>query len=236
VLPAGPPPLMLPPGLVSLAHLPSDHPAAHYICGRGYDVGYLSAVWELASTSLCDPQRIAFPIYATSPPFANLANVEPTNFVLAGWQARAIEPIPEHVPKYIFPPGMQKSRLLYGLRHALNTTSPVIVCEGATDVWRVGPGAVAILGSSMSEQQRQLLLHYFAGRPIVVLLDADAQQHAEQLRQQLAAGRLHVASGDNRIVIARLPAHRKDPGEATREEIAAAIGEALSPRPLTNSL
>jgi DNA primase len=91
---------------------------------------------------------------------------------------------------------MQKSHLLYGLPQALGTTGPVYLCEGPTDVWRVGPGAVAILGHDLSEHQKMLAMHYFAGRPIVILPDQDAIDAAREIQRRRQPGRgRHVAAG-----------------------------------------
>ncbi len=98
--------------------------------------------------------------------------------VTAGWQARCIGETTDQAPKYLFPRGFQKSKLLYGLPHALRTQGPVVLCEGPTDVWRYGPGAMATFGLHLSRDQRLLLIHHFAGRPIVILPDVGAVEKA----------------------------------------------------------
>ena len=108
---------------------------------------------------------------------------------------------------------------------AKQTDGPVVVVEGPTDVWRFGPGAVAMFGKQPSGHQRDLLRRHFPGRPIVVLLDVDAQADARQIQQQLATARPGVI--DRHVVIGQLPPGRDDPGDCTREELQAAIDQAL---------
>jgi hypothetical protein len=68
-------------------------------------------------------------------------------------------------------PGLRKSRLLYN--EDLARQQPlVLVCEGVTDVCRVGPAEVALFGKSASRQQLLRSAHTFAAqvyprRPLV---------------------------------------------------------------------
>ena len=154
--------------------------------------------------------------------------------VLAGWQTRlipGIEPAIAADAKYLSAAGMQKSELLYGLPQALAVTGPVVVMEGATDVWRYGPGAVALFGKSLSRTQELLLTHYFVGRPIVVMLDPDAAGEAVAVQKKLRQLRATLP-GDNRVVLGQVPLGRDDPGACTRDELVNAVTTALSVSPL----
>jgi hypothetical protein len=198
--PSLPPPVMtLPDGLTPIIDLADTHAAVTYLRDRGFDPRELSSTWEVYHVNGWMPvaaNRILFPMYRPSPMFWVPGQGEPMQLVLAGWQARTIGPVPSNTPKYIFPAGMQKSHLLYGLPQALGTTGPVYLCEGPTDVWRVGPGAVAILGHDLSEHQKMLAMHYFAGRPIVILPDQDAIDAAREIQRRRQPGRgRHVAAG-----------------------------------------
>jgi DNA primase len=75
-------------------------------------------------------------------------------------------------PRYRFPAGFRKSGELYNL-HRCQLGSVVLV-EGFFDVLNVvkaGFDAVALMGVSMSKQQRALLLSHFS--EVVLLLDGD---------------------------------------------------------------
>jgi DNA primase len=121
---------------------------------------------------------------------------------------------------------MEKSKLLYGLHLALSMTGPVWICEGLTDCWKVGPGATAVFGKTLSSFQKQLLVYHFVSRPIVLLLDSDAHKEADEICQQLQRAR-GLSEGDRRVVVADLPAGRNDPAECTQEEIVQATDRAL---------
>jgi DNA primase len=139
---------------------------------------------------------------------------------LAGWQARFVGDCPDSVPKYLSCKGMKKSQLLYGLPAALGSQRAVVVCEGPTDVWRLGPGAVALFGKDMSLPQQQLLDRFLPGRPVVVFLDRDAQDNAQELQRTLLnRGRVTVLAG--------LPEGRDDVGDCTSEEAWQQVGLAL---------
>jgi len=214
-----PQPIAAPEGLTPVDQLPADHPAAQYLSQRGFDLGELCRVWGVCWVHACNNTRpnatgrIAFPIFRPEPLFSTAVDAET---VLVGWQARIVPGIrPAAAPdaKYLSAAGMQKSSLLYGLPQAKQSTGPVVIVEGPTDVWRYGPGAVALLGKDLSTTQRALLLHHFASRHIVVMLDADAQEAAVKIQRDL-----QTARGGDSVVIARLPEGR-DPADLPRAEI-----------------
>ena len=139
---------------------------------------------------------------------------------LAGWQARYVGDCPPEVPKYLSCKGMRKSQLLYGLPEARSRSGPVVIVEGPTDVWRLGPGAVALFGKDMSLPQRQLLDQHLPGRHVVVMLDRDAQDNAAELQRTLLnRGRVAVLAG--------LPDGRDDVGDCTSQEAWQQVGLAL---------
>lgn len=74
---------------------------------------------------------------------------------------------------------------LYGL-HAAPQSLPLLVVEGPANVWRMGAGAVATYGTSVTTAQRDLLRRHRAG--VVVAFDPEekAQEQAESLANQLA--------------------------------------------------
>ena len=143
------PPATLPPHQ-TLKSLPREHPARRYLRERNFDAQELVELWDVAyceeNRSTVRPNfwqpRLLIPIYRYG---------LKSGKILAGWQAREIEEN-KSAPKYLTSSGMRRNELLYGLPEARETTGPIVVVEGVTDVWRAGPGAVALFGKSISEK------------------------------------------------------------------------------------
>ncbi|HEY6371073.1 MAG TPA: toprim domain-containing protein [Candidatus Sulfotelmatobacter sp.] len=82
-------------------------------------------------------------------------------------------------PRYLFPPGFRKSQVVFNLHRAVEFVARqggvAIVVEGFFDCLKVhqaGYGnVVALMGTSMSDRQSELLDTYF--RELVVMLDGD---------------------------------------------------------------
>lgn len=94
---------------------------------------------------------------------------------LVGYAGRAID---ETDPKYLFPSsekGFYKSRLLFNLHRLVGESEqPVVVVEGFFDCMKVhqaGFPSVALLGSSLSDEQAKLLAAHFDRA--ILLLDGD---------------------------------------------------------------
>ena len=88
---------------------------------------------------------------------------------LVGYAGRAVT---ERGPRYRFPRGFQKSSELYNLHRC--TGPSVVPVEGffdALSVVQAGFNAVALMGVTLSEQQRKLLVTRFS--EVVLLLDGD---------------------------------------------------------------
>lgn len=84
--------------------------------------------------------------------------------------------------RYKLPPNFPKSEVLFGLREAPDGTDgkPLIVVEGPFDCFSLCqagyPATVALLGSSLSDAQAEILSEL--GRPICLMFDGDeAGQH-----------------------------------------------------------
>lgn len=163
--PPGPKP---PPGeLAFISQLPPDHPAVQYLVGQRHFGLDLLDHYRVNLCTKADPQyrmaegRIAVPFFQHGE--------------LMGWQARFIgTPLHEDIPKYYTCPGVKKKLMLYNLDNARDKPF-VVVVEGVTDVWRVGDHAVALLGKEPSRAQQALLATHWPDKPIIILLDADAQ-------------------------------------------------------------
>jgi hypothetical protein len=80
--------------------------------------------------------------------------------------------------------------LLYGEDYARHA---VVICEGTTDAWRIGPGAVATMGLSVTLSQVYRMSR-FPVRVICFDNEPEAQRRAERLAKQLQPlpGETHV--------------------------------------------
>jgi DNA primase len=99
-------------------------------------------------------------------------------------------------PKYRFPAGFRKSQVLFNLDRAIQTDIPnVIVVEGFFDalkVYQAGhPTVVALMGSSFSQRQSELLLRRFA--TVTLMLDGDqAGRRAAKAMAKLLTPKVRV--------------------------------------------
>ena len=107
-------------------------------------------------------------------------------------------------PRYLFPPGFCKSQVVFNLHRAVgNSAGCAIVVEGFFDCLRVHQAGyrnvVALMGVSLSEVQKNLLLDRF--QQLVLMLDGDeagkraGQQLAARLRGQVSLSMAGVPSG-----------------------------------------
>jgi DNA primase len=92
---------------------------------------------------------------------------------LVGYAGRAIH---SDTPRYKFPTGFRKSLVLFNLHRVRGSGSrQAIVVEGFFDCLRVHqagfPQVVALMGSSASAEQQEMLLAHF--QELVVMLDGD---------------------------------------------------------------
>jgi hypothetical protein len=226
-----------------LTDLERTHPACEYVQKRGFVRGELVELWEVGYSTLAFDDyrgRLIIPLTA----FLSRGDDEPdeedtgylcdsglclTDWHHVGFQGRVVGEADERRPKYLTSDGTHKSLLLYGLhRVPEDEPTPIIVCEGPTDVWRAGPGAVAVLGKSISDAQCKLIRSEHPGRDIVVMLDPEAAKEAVKVADRLRAvlGRDLSGIKPGRVVVAELPDDR-DPGDCTRKEIWDAATKAL---------
>jgi hypothetical protein len=208
------------PGVIKLfSELPPDHPSVTYLQSRGYDtveleekfgVGYCESVFDRTYYPLTN--RIFIPIAFKGK--------------LVGWQGRYIgDPVWKecNVQKYFNLRGMSKKDMLYNYDTAKNADVCVVV-EGAADVWRVGPSAVALLGSDMSDNQKKFIQEAFADRPVAIFLDADAADKSVAL-----AAALYPYLGRRVFPVISTS---KDPGSMTRAECWSLINQEIEKRGL----
>jgi len=144
---------------------------------------------EMFGIGYCDTGimsgRIAIPIHDTE-----------NNLV--AYCGRAVDKIE---PKYLFPKGFQKNRVVYNLNRVRNSKSKEIaVVEGFFDVfslWQAGIESVALMGSSMSYTQKHLLSNL--EQRLTLMFDGD---EAGKKGMQTAA---HMLSGNKPLKAIYLP-------------------------------
>lgn len=194
------------------------HRTVEYVRARGFDPAYLSAVFAVG---VCDGSRrypaMAGRIYV--PVFDGERMV--------GWQGRVPFDAPPHpetgkpdwkalgVTKYYNRSGFRKSRYLYGPYHDPGLPF-VILVEGVTDVWRVGPAARAYLGPELSPYQRAAVAHRW-GKPggvVVCMGDGEAQEKNDHQAMMLEH---ELAPLGARVVKVVLPG-KADPGGLTYDQ------------------
>lgn len=178
-----------------ITELPSCHPAVSYLRDeRGYDLDYLVRYFRVGycENSAQYPavsNRIMIPIYMGGK--------------LVGWQARLIGERywkTSSAAKYYDLPGMSKRMVLYN--HDIASQFPfVVIQEGVTDVWSTGPYAMALLGKSISYTQRRMLAFPpFRDKPIVLMLDGDAQEEnrsiTDEMKREHPGGVIEVPLAD----------------------------------------
>jgi DNA primase len=88
-----------------------------------------------------------------------------------------------------------------------------VVVEGVFDAFRVGPRAVALLGSSLSFQQQQMLQNWWGKGAVCLLLDPDAIEDMDRMLQLL--GKKQYRWGAFKV---ELP-DGKDPDDFSREDL-----------------
>ncbi|MCL2648371.1 MAG: hypothetical protein FWD61_15400 [Phycisphaerales bacterium] len=224
-----PPKPELPPDCVLVEQLPLEHPACRYLASRGFDPHAIAKGRELRYCEFREHgiivPRIVIPCFKLVPHPEHMYSQATKE--LAGWQARLIGPPPyEDAPKYRFPKGMEKSRLLYGAEKAIHTTGPVVLVEGTVDVWKVGDHGMALLGKTLSSNQYDRLLRAFSSRPVLVMLDNDAADAAKKIVSSIIVGR-HILDDSAPVLSVSPPPGRKDPGEASSAELRTIITEAM---------
>ena len=164
-----------------------------YLKNRGFDPSSLLPLWDLQGTGPVGTYklRIIAPVYHDNR--------------LVSYIGRDITD--RSAKKYLPCPAEKELRphkqCLYGLD--LVPRDSVVVVEGITDVWRLGPGAVATFGSKFTLAQVNILAQF---KTCHVMYDADAEASADKL-----AGHLSVMGIDVDVLIPET-----DPAELPQEE------------------
>jgi len=145
--------------------LPITNYSAHtrsckYLKKRNFDWKALATKWKLCSSSPVGPYafRIIAPVYYKNK-IISYQGRDYTEKQAEKYKACRMEDEAVH-----------HKHVLYGIDEAVGNT--VVVVEGVTDVWRLGPGSVATFGIKYTNWQIKELKRF---KKIVVFFDADPQ-------------------------------------------------------------
>jgi len=167
-----------------------------YLENRNFDPEKIKDIWKIKGTGPIGNfnHRIIIPIYHQNK--------------LVSYQGRDITD--KSKMKYKACPADLESRehktCLYGL--GLVKSDSVVICEGVTDVWRLGPSSVATFGIKFTLAQVKLLLPF---KKIFILFDPEltAIEQAEKLANCLS-------DGNREVIIIDLK--NEDPGEMNQND------------------
>lgn len=149
---------------------------ANYLRGRRFNPKTLRRIWELRAVGPGGGMyayRILIPIYLTSGH-------------MVSWIARDItdRATAKYLPCEAEHEALPHKECLYGISRA--TGDSAVVVEGATDVWRLGPGAVATFGIKWTNAQAAKLLKF---KRVFIVYDPEptAQEQARKLAQTVGS-------------------------------------------------
>jgi len=168
-----------------------------YLRSRKFNPDKLQKLWKIQGIGIAGllSWRIFIPIYYRGE--------------RVSWTTRSISDS-KRVTRYISASPEEEAvshkELLYGEDYVKHS---IIITEGSTDVWKIGPGAVATLGLVYTQAQVNRMVDY----PVrVVCFDASdtAQKRAKKLCDDIS-----VFPGET----FNITLDSKDPGEASEKEI-----------------
>jgi len=174
-----------------------NHAHLKYLIKRNYKPLDLEKLWDIQGIGLSSrlAWRIFIPIYYHGE--------------MVSWTTRSIADCSK-VTRYISASPEEESinhkHLLYGEDFVRDT---IIICEGPFDVWRIGCGAVATLGTGYSKKQ-VIKMTIFKNRYVCFDNEKEAQQRAKKLCNTLS-----LYPGDT----SNIQLSSKDVGTATKDEI-----------------
>ena len=185
---------------------PLQTPHKKYLISRGLNPRKTTQEWGLLSSGVIGPyrHRIVIPFFIGE--------------TIVSFTARALNKNIE--PKYKAASEEMETYshklLLYGEWKV--STSSIVVVEGPVDVWKMGPGAVAITGINFSEEQISRLAKY---DQIFIMFDNEegaAQEQAEKLLYALSPFTETILIEDYGAA---------DPGELSKKEAKKIMKELL---------
>ena len=175
----------------------SDKYHIEYLRGRGFDPDYLTQHYKLQFTGPLENDyrmRVIVPIYM---------HRRLVSFTTRDITGRAHIPWLHGKPEHVI---LSPKECLYNIDSVDDTA---LVLEGASDVWRMGDGAVATFGDKYTPEQVRLLRNV---KRAFVLFDTEeaAQENASKLAYDLSAfvSDVHIYELD-----------QGDPGELTDDDV-----------------
>ncbi len=182
--------LVLPPNVKNMEKIHRK-----YLKGRGFDPDYLEQKYGVKGIGLSErlPWRLFIPITHQEK--------------MVSWTTRSISDDVEKRYLNAKPEEeiLSPKKILFGEDDC--HPGKVVVVEGPMDLFRIGPGAVALMGLVYTSQQMRLIARY-AVRTIV--LDQDASEQSKRLCDDLS-----TFPG----VTQRATLEAKDPGSASQKEV-----------------
>jgi hypothetical protein len=144
-----------------------------YLRFRGFDPQQIVRTWGVQSTGFTGPykHRIFIPVHF--------------EWSMVSYQCLSYLSTPKYMgceeQKEIIP----HKQLVYGFDQAVEKNR-CVVTEGVTDVWRLGPGAVATFGVKWTAPQVALICNHFD--KVIVMFDADVpKSQASKFAQTISA-------------------------------------------------
>ena len=175
--------------------MPLMQPHKQYLRGRGFKPKKLVQLWDLQGIGVHHSHawRIYIPIVL--------------NGTVVSWSTRAVK---GQKQRYLSAAARQEARnhkeILYGEDYCQHS---IVVNEGPTDVWAIGPGAAATCGIGYSKAQLARIAEYSI-RVIIFENAVDAKDRARKLCKELQA-----FDGDT----FNIQLDAKDPAVADKKEI-----------------
>jgi hypothetical protein len=202
--------------MVRLEDLQPDHEAIQYLRSRNFNPVKLSKFFDVqwceSSENFAANRRIIIPIYKDG--------------VMFGWQSRLPREIDWKncgIPKYHTAKHTRKGSWLYNL-DAARKHKVAVLCEGATDVWRIGPCAAAYFGGALTAAQVRLILTSFIDYSVIMLPHRDVWEKIDSDRKVRDKWEeqfdMLESSLNGRFFPVRLPSNIKDLAELSDRKTA----------------
>lgn len=182
-------------GLKPLSTLPLHQ---NYLTGRGFDLAYLDSVWGVnrgTGFGAKLPWRVFLPVLDANGNDGSWT----TRAVSDDVKLRYVNARPEEELRPI-------KSLLYGQHHLRHA---VVICEGPTDAWKIGPGAVATFGVNYTKAQLLRMSKY-----PVRFVCFDSEPIAQQRAQALCEALIPFPGTTKNITLDAM-----DPGSASEKEL-----------------
>ncbi len=144
-----------------------------YLKSRGFNPNKLKKIWGICGIGIAAKLswRIFIPIFYHGK--------------MVSWTTRSIahnNKITRYISASLKEESMQHKTLLYGEDYAKET---IIITEGPLDVWKIGPGAISVLGLGYNQAQVNRMVKY---KKRIICFDNDsyAQGRAKNLCNDLS--------------------------------------------------